>query len=45
LLRLEESNIKVAEYITVLPNKNLLKQKLHKAIEIAKNKLTAGTKE
>jgi predicted nuclease of restriction endonuclease-like (RecB) superfamily len=45
LLRLEESNIKVAEYITILPDKKLLKQKLHKAIEIAKHKLTAGKKE
>jgi predicted nuclease of restriction endonuclease-like (RecB) superfamily len=45
LLRLEESNIKVAEYITILPDKKLLKQKLHKAIEIAKHKLTAGKRE
>jgi predicted nuclease of restriction endonuclease-like (RecB) superfamily len=39
LLRLKESNIKVAEYITLLPDKKLLQQKLHKAIEIAKHKL------
>jgi hypothetical protein len=36
---LKESNIKVAEYITLLPDKKLLQQKLHKAIEIAKHKL------
>ena len=39
LLRLEESNIRVAEYITLLPDKKLLQQKLHKAVEIAKHKL------
>ena len=31
--------IKVAEYITKLPDKKLLEQKLLKAIEIAQNKL------
>jgi predicted nuclease of restriction endonuclease-like (RecB) superfamily len=41
LLRLEESNIKVAEYLTQLPDMKLLEQKLHRAIEIAKNKLSA----
>lgn len=45
LLRLEKSNIKVAEYITILPDKKLLKQKLHKAIEIAKHKLAASKNE
>lgn len=44
LLRLEKSNIKVAEYITILPDKKLLKQKLHKAIEIARHRLIAGKK-
>lgn len=39
LLQLEKSNIKVAEYLTLLPAKKLLKQKLHQAITIAKNNL------
>ena len=36
LLQLESSNIKVAEYLTKLPDMKLLEQKLHKAIEIAR---------
>jgi len=39
LMQLDKSNIKVAEYLTILPPKALLQEKLHKAIEIAKNKL------
>ncbi len=35
-LMLEESNIKVAQYFTQLPDKKLLSDKLHKAIAIAK---------
>lgn len=38
LLQLENSNIKVAEYLTKLPNLKLIEQKLHQAIEIARNK-------
>jgi predicted nuclease of restriction endonuclease-like (RecB) superfamily len=38
LLQLENSNIKVAEYLTKLPDLKLLEQKLHQAIEIARNK-------
>jgi hypothetical protein len=38
LMQLDKSNIKVAEYLTILPPKELLQEKLHKAIEIAKNK-------
>ena len=38
LLQLDSSNIKVAEYLTKLPEMKLLEQKLHKAIEIAKQK-------
>lgn len=38
LLQLENSNIKVAEYLTKLPDMKLLHKKLHRAIEIAKNK-------
>ena len=39
LLQLNNSNIKVAEYLTKLPDIKLLKQKLHQSIERAKNKL------
>jgi len=39
LMQLDKSNIRVAEYLTSLPPKKLLQEKLHKAIEIAKNKL------
>lgn len=35
-LMLEDSNIKVAQYFTQLPDKKLLSEKLHKAIAIAK---------
>ncbi|MEZ5046588.1 MAG: PDDEXK nuclease domain-containing protein [Chitinophagaceae bacterium] len=42
LLRLENSNIKVAEYLTKLPDLKLIEQKLHQAIEIARNKTTAN---
>ena len=36
LLQLNKSGIKVAEYLTELPSKKILQQKLHKAIEISK---------
>ena len=36
LLQLENSNIKVADYLTQLPDKKLLEQKLRSAVEIAK---------
>ncbi len=39
LLQLDKSNIKVADYLTVLPPRKLLQEKLHKAIEIARNKV------
>lgn len=39
LMELERSNIKVAEYLPVLPSKEILKNRLHRAIEIAHNKL------
>jgi predicted nuclease of restriction endonuclease-like (RecB) superfamily len=45
LMRLEESNIRVAEYLTVLPSKKLLQEKLHKAVEIAQQKLIQQTNE
>lgn len=37
-LMLEDSNIKVAQYYTQLPDKKLLGEKLHRAIAIAKEK-------
>ena len=39
LLQLENANIKVADYLTQLPDKHLLEQKLRIAIEIAKQRL------
>jgi predicted nuclease of restriction endonuclease-like (RecB) superfamily len=39
LLQLESSNIKVAEYLTKLPDLKLIKHKLHQALEIAKNRI------
>ena len=39
LLQLEKSNIRVAEYLTVLPPREILQAKLHKAIEGARLRL------
>lgn len=39
LLQLDKAGIKVAEYLTALPTQELLQQKLHKAIEIARNRI------
>ena len=39
LLQLDKSNIRVAEYLTALPEKALLKQKLHQAIETARSRM------
>ena len=39
LLQLDNSNIKVADYLTQLPDKKLLEQKLRTAIEIAKKRI------
>ncbi len=39
LLQLHKSNIKVADYFTILPSKEILLDRLHKAIEIARNRL------
>jgi hypothetical protein len=38
LLQLDQTNIKVAEYITQLPEKKLLQEKLHKSLELTRNK-------
>ncbi len=39
LLQLNESNIKVADYFTILPSKEILLDRLHRAITIAKNQI------
>lgn len=41
LLELGQSGIHVAEYLTVLPPRNLMRQKLHAAIEISRARLEA----
>ena len=41
LLQLNKSGIKVAEYMTELPKRKLLEQKLHKAVETARKRLEA----
>ncbi len=41
LLQLENSNIKVAEYLTLLPAKELFQEKLHRAVEIAQTRIAA----
>ncbi len=38
LMQLEQANIKVAEYLTLLPSQEVLKEKLHRAIAIATSK-------
>ncbi|HNY27168.1 MAG TPA: PDDEXK nuclease domain-containing protein [Candidatus Sumerlaeota bacterium] len=40
LLQLHKSNIKVADYFTILPPKEVLLDKFHKAISIARNSLS-----
>lgn len=41
LMQLGSSNIKVAQYLTLLPSQKVLKEKLHRAIEIANNKVNS----
>ena len=41
LLQLDKSGIKVAEYMTELPKRELLEQKFHKAVELARKRLEA----
>ena len=38
LLQLDKSGIKVAQYLTELPSKELLQQQLHKGLEAAKTR-------
>lgn len=40
LLQLDKSNIRVADYLTALPSQKLLREKLHKAVEIAQQRLS-----
>ena len=42
LLQLNKSNIKVADYFTILPSKEILLDRLHKAIAIAQNQIRAA---
>ena len=39
LMQLDKSNIRVADYLTILPPQKLLQEKLHKAVEIARQRL------
>ena len=41
LLQLDKSGIKVAEYMTELPKRELLEQKLHKSVSLARKRLDA----
>ena len=41
MLKLDKGDIKVAEYMTELPKRELLEQKLHKAVELARKRLEA----
>ena len=43
LMHLEETNIRVAEYLTKLPSRNILENKLQKAIEKARHRLANST--
>lgn len=45
LLQLHKSNIKVADYFTILPSKEVLMDKYHKAIAIARNSLALRQEE
>lgn len=45
LLQLDKSNIRVADYLTLLPPKELLEEKLHRSIEIARQRLALGDEE
>lgn len=42
LMHLDDSNIRVADYLTKLPDRKLLEQKLQQAIECAHNRLSAS---
>jgi len=40
LMQLDKSNIRVADYLTALPPQKVLQEKLHRAVEIAQNKMS-----
>ncbi|QLG88177.1 DUF1016 domain-containing protein [Chitinibacter bivalviorum] len=42
LLQLDQSNIRVADYLTLLPAKEILEAKLHQSIELARQRLGDG---
>jgi hypothetical protein len=39
LLQLDKAGIKVAEYLTELPDVKLLREKLHQAVEVSKKRI------
>ena len=39
LMQLDRSNIRVADYLTALPSQDVLREKLHQAIEVAQQQL------
>ncbi len=43
LMQLDKSNIRIAEYLTILPSQEVLREKLHRAVEIAQNKFIENT--
>lgn len=45
LLQLNEGNIRVSDYLTELPSREILLDRLHRAIEIAKNSALHGREE
>ncbi len=45
LLQLHKSNIKVAEYLTMLPPKDVLLEKFHQAIELARSQIDVRGKD
>lgn len=44
LMHLNDSNIRVADYMTKLPERNLLEQKLKQAVERAKNRINESSR-
>lgn len=45
LLELSQSGIHVAEYLTVLPPREMLQEKLHQAIELSRERLSGSQNE
>lgn len=45
LLQLHKSNIRVADYLTALPSREVLQAKLHQSIELARRRLLQNTAE